>query len=534
MESNFCAISGCDNPGTHRCDKSKHYSIIMCRNHSKAHYADCLYQRECSFKKEIKVIEGVKSLPNNVVENILISSYRKKFYYFTIKIQNIDLSEATLNINNKKSNNLKDFDLLPLETVLERKSYKYMKLITILTSNQDSNISVLCEKYINALKKIIPNIEVDNKNVVERVGGFFKNYYSGLETSRMESLNRFLENVQKILRMPQEAKKSFFKKVTLDEEKNKFLVRYLMMDSVDKNNFIMDFYSSFKPFISSDHANIDFYFDALDNEFFKCNSECLEVFEREVNTLFQIVWRKATYQKVNVEMKELPGKNEVCSVLGEWTVVFSFVQAECEMVMHSVTELSDKDLMIVVCRGSYHYFIHFDGDRAKLLQIFQADILQIASGSTLSSIVITHYPPNSCGFYSIEKNRLIKKYNINLGLLDHEIISYIVYTLELNKIIYITNGSQLNSIVFQQNRVKIPLDFNNEPCTDMKFIKEERLVVIKTENTFKILNDYLVVTHEGNLQGEKIVVYSNKGSVRFYAKFSDSLIIMKIKIVKDN
>ncbi|OMJ77623.1 hypothetical protein SteCoe_22748 [Stentor coeruleus] len=529
MENTLCAVSGCENPGTRRCDKNKHYNIILCRIHFKAHYADCLYQRECPFKKDIRNIEGAKYFPINIIDSIKIGSYQKKFHHFTIKTSNTDFTEATLSVPKKKSENPNVFVVQPLETILEIKSYKYTKLITILTSQQDSNIPILCEKYINSLKKIISNLESDTENIIEKVKGSFKNYFSALETNRMESLNRFLENVEKVLGMPQEAKKNLFKKVTLADEKTKFLMRYLMKDSVEKNNFIMDFYSSFKPFIKIEHPNIDFYFDMLDNELLKCNLECAEVFEREVNTFFQIVWRKVTYQKVDIEMKELGGKNEVISLLGEWKTIFSFIQAECQMVLHSVTELSDKDLMIVACQGSYHYFIHFNGEAGKLLQIFQADILQVASGSTLSSIVISHYPKNSCGLYSIENSKLIKKYSINLGLSDHEIISHIVYTPELNKVVFIAGGSQLNSLVFQQNRVKIPLKTNNEQFTDMKFIKEKRFVVIKTESTFKIFNDYLVLINEGNILGEKIVVYEDEGKVKFYSQFNDSLIITKIK-----
>lgn len=530
MEPFTCSVSQCQSIGLYLCDHPDHNELKFCHLHSKLHYSSCQNQGSFPYKKQIRSIDNLNNLPLYLQDNIKIASFHKNLIFMSIKIKIIQISEAIVKVfhlNPSRTSTIEKHE--DLEHVFMRKSEKLANSITTLSSQDDKKIEYLCKKFMKSLKKIILNLHCEIDALITQITKSFKNYHSAVETARMELLNIFLSKAETRLKFPKEGRKNLFFTVKIDEEKIKFLSEYMFRDIVRINDFVINFNDFFKPFLGPKRENIEYLFKELNSGLMKIKAERKEIFDKEVNDLLQVVWRNTVYQQCDVIMSEVPGKDQAMNIADDWKIVFSFVQVDCPMTMHSVTELSDNDLIIVLCRGSLHYIIYYNGQQGMILTIFKADILQIASGSTLDNIVIWQYPQNSCYLYGLENAKLIEKNNIDLGLINREIISYLVFTPELGKLVYVVNGNQFKSVVFKQLRANITFNLNDELCTDMKYSHDSRLIIIKTENNIKILNDYFIIVNESKLLGDKIVVYKKKEATRVFSKYKSSLIIIKVK-----
>ncbi|OMJ73767.1 hypothetical protein SteCoe_27478 [Stentor coeruleus] len=448
----------------------------------------------------------------------------------SIKTKIIELSEAVVKVLHlKQFGSSKIAKQEDLEQVFIRKGEKLANFIAKLSNRDDIKIDYICEKFIKSLQKIIINLECDKNTLINQTKRLFQNYHSAIETKRIELLNIFFSKAENQLNFHKEIKKNFIFKVKFEDEKMRFLGEYIFRDIVRISDFVKNFNDFFKPFFSSEPVNIDLFFNELEFELTKSKTENTEILVREVNNLFQAVWRKIVYQQCDLVMFEMPGKDQAINITNDWNIAFSFVQVNCKMTMYSVTEMSDEDLIIVLCNGSLNYIVYYNGQQGMILKIFKADILQIASGSTLSNIVIWQYPQNTCYIYSLENGKLIEKTSIDLCLGYGEIISHIVFTPELSKLVYVVNGNQFHSLAFKKLRANITLNLNNEPCTSMKYSHDSRFIVIKSENNIKILNDYLIMVYDNKLLGDKIIISKNKKATFVLSKYKNSIIILKIK-----
>ena len=113
--------------------------------------------------------------------------------------------------------------------------------------------------------------------------------------------------------------------------------------------------------------------------------------------------------------------------------------------------------------------------------------------------------------YKLENKAFIKDKNVNLDLGFNEKVLFLAYIAELNKVIFCTDTEAINSISLDQGfRVKVNINFNNEPITKLEYYTEKQLICISSTTQLKIFSVFMQVALSLDILGGPFVCISNK------------------------
>ena len=251
MESK-CQVNGCKSLATKNFTKDS-ISQLVC----KSHFEELLFQHRSMRLQDLKQVKlSTKVFLYQLIKQdpscsdlYYLSSFSNSSYLFTISTINLSLP--------KKFTEL----IFLMVRVLVEKVLK-------MPNGQSEKVKNKCMKFVDSLKLIIYNLEINSLTLVSLVEDAYNKFHSEIEEFTSSGLVKLLDRAETFFEMTQTARKKLIFVVNLSDEKQRYIEKFFSRDVIDKNELIHEFYSTFDVFIKK-KAEMTREFD----EFLSVNNE---------------------------------------------------------------------------------------------------------------------------------------------------------------------------------------------------------------------------------------------------------------------
>ncbi|OMJ73768.1 hypothetical protein SteCoe_27479 [Stentor coeruleus] len=503
MERFCCCVQGCGEEALFRCEKS-HSNLFLCNTHRRAHRVDCEYQRMHNKSRQER--------KSRIIYGLIPESY--------ILSKNIKL------ICSQNSGEFACLHTIPVSIPtdyyesLKRMSHTFIDIIMkIPKAKIDLFVPYECKMFKKALKMIVYNIKVDEDSFIKKVLEVYKKYHSELFSCLITGISAFLNKAENELLLPRLIKKMLFFNLDLEEEKQKFLYSYLDKDYIDFQNFHRQFYSFFKDFIGDKYRDLSRHIETLETQYKNDLMEQKKICEESLANITCKLWDEIAYQRLAIFVYVIPGDLEAVCISNNWIMISCMVLVREKIKFHSIVELSERELLItlrikknmedenVIGKNKKYdyYFIYYNGFESSLVNILSMDLLMVASGSTMSNVIICYDKPYRFANYAIENKAMVEKNEFAIGIDAQEVVTGLVFISYLNKLLISTANESIISYVIGEFKVKIPLNLNGETCVDLKYYPEKNLILFKTPNLLKVFNSFMQLIKSFDIEGNQAV-----------------------------
>ena len=393
----------------------------------------------------------------------------------------------------------------------------FIDSICMMPGGKFEKLDKQCRQFAEALNKLIYNLELDYKNILDIIKEIYAKLHSQLAEQAHAGLLKLVDSAQKILDMPETIRQNIFFTVKLSDQRSRFFEAILLANNYSIDNIKKVFYEHFRDFFKDSDQNIYDQLKSFDKVLQSEKAEMINIAKEEFLKYFEAVVMNALYLRSGVFTLRFSPDLIRSGLTTEWIMLLSLILKEDSPKLHSVTEISSFEIIISVLLKSTAFLIYHAWNNSNILMILPCVDFVVASGSTPSSVLVAQNYPKSIDEYSIVSNKLQKLRRYEFSLETFERIEHLALDRDHNKAFFTTDIGTLNmKSLDSPARTKIPLNLNGEKCVGLTYIAQKTVVCLKTHNFLRIFTGGMDLLHTFPVQGSFFTYICSDSTCRFY------------------
>ena len=238
MDQRNCNARGCNEPAKVFCEGT-HVPMKFCSKHFEEHSNESgIHKIVESSDMNLKMVNHYNIISNDQanLKNYHILSVNKSIYFLVLNVIEIsipgDYEQAARSMAKKLGNS-----------------------ICNIPNGKSEEIQNKCRQYVNAMKKLIYNLELDSEFLSKELLSIYNKFHSKIEEAVSSGLFDLLLTMEKLMEMPATTKKKFIITLRIEDEKQRFIEKFLSKDEIDYKTLFDSFISSFSYFMKGKNTD---------------------------------------------------------------------------------------------------------------------------------------------------------------------------------------------------------------------------------------------------------------------------------------
>ncbi|OMJ73127.1 hypothetical protein SteCoe_28246 [Stentor coeruleus] len=496
-----CSVPGCRARITVTC-KGSHLPTTFCNEHFTIH------QNEPGVHEIVESRQVEISTKSNVykIEDIQ-GNQNQAYFVFHFQLAGFFLALNTVDIH------------LPgdYKTTMDKITQMFTVDVCSLETGKSENLELKIKNYIEALRKIIYNIELNENNLREIITGAYNSLHSRIESFLSSGLIDLLNEAERSHNMPKSARKRFIISLDLDTEKQRFIQKYFAESDLNIEEMIEEFYNSFSYFMKDADKFFSSRFRDFEKKFKQEKNNITEETKKFLQERLSSFYDLETFMRVGLFTLRLTSSGPKIEIIKNWVMIISLILQKATCTLTGIVEISDDEILICISVGNESFIIYYSPTSSSIALAFSCVNFIIASGSTPDTILIAQNYPKSIDLYKLKSGKLehSKRYNFNLE--SNEQIIGIAYIKSMEKAVFICDNNTLNSKVLSlEHRVNIALKNNTEKLLCLEYYKERKMICLKTPKHIRLYSEHLQAINVIEIPGSTFACINNENKEGYF------------------
>jgi hypothetical protein len=393
-----------------------------------------------------------------------------------------------------------------------------------------------CILYINAIKYVVANINIDNNKFVSDLSFIFDSMHSKIETELNELLNVMIDHLltDKVMKF----KAGWFGTKSVENIKLEFFAS-IMLKARTLEDILGNFFSFFKDFLPPQDFLIK-YINNFENSYnqsleYNTNQTTKKIFDYASSCYKNLKYYKLAIYKPTASSQKILES----TIKPEWIEVYNvLVKLEPIELLQSI-EITPNNILVVLSfkTSSIYHFVCISEYFGTFIKEYVSQELFLASGSLPQSLIIIENYPRRCTKARIDESKLIEENEIHLDIENYFTIKSAIYIDNIKSILFATNNNQLfiQNIKNGSSKKKIGVNFHQqERVANLKYKNSKNLILVRTTNYLYFFNHEIEEIFKFQTNGMDVELADTENCVFFYTISIKSIDYWPIAITKDD
>ncbi|OMJ75222.1 hypothetical protein SteCoe_25700 [Stentor coeruleus] len=441
----------------------------------------------------------------------------------TYKIESGNQGQAYLVFHFQQAGFLLTFNTVDIhlpkdfKAALDKITQGFTTDVCSLETGKFEDLELKTKIYLEALRKIIYNIELKENILREIITGAYNSLHSRIESFLSSGLIDLLNEAEKSHNMPKSARKRLIISLDLDTEKQRYIQKYFTVSDLNIEEMIEEFYNSFSCFIKDS----DRFFSSRFKDFNKMfKQEKIKITEETKKTLQERLssyYDMEAYIRAGLFTLKITNPGPIIKVSGDWIMIACLILQKASCTLVGIVEISDDEMLIGVTIGNESFIIYYSLTSTSIALAFSSVSFIIASGSTPDAIIIAQNYPKSIDLYKLKLGKLEHSNKYDFKLQSNEQIIGLAYIKDMDKAVFICNNNTLNSKVLSvAQRVNISLKNDTEKLHCLEYYKEKKIICLKTVRNIRFYSEHLQPINVIEIPGSTFACINNGNKEAYF------------------